>query len=109
MGMMTGECSSSLAGLTADMWHDTGIHSVPDEVEVITWDRLSQAALDSPIYKSLHSLITSGAPEDKELWPEETKIYYQHRHALVPSRSPPHPRQPLTRGSESPPWGSLWG
>ena len=83
MGIMTGDCSASLAGLTADMWHVTGIHN-SDEVQVITWEKLSEAAHDSPIYKSLHSLISSGAPEDKDLWPDDLKVYYQHRHAIVP-------------------------
>ena len=84
LGLITGDGSASLAGLTADIWHNTALLPNSEGVEVITWERLTKAALNSPTYKSLHSLISSGAPEDKDLWPEDTRIYYQHRHALVP-------------------------
>ena len=86
LGILLGNGATSLAGIAADVWHNTALLSPSDSqgVEVLTWERLSTAALASPIYRSLHSLISSGAPEDKELWPEDIKIYYHHRHALVP-------------------------
>ena len=84
LGVISGQGAAALAGLTADTWHNTALLSQSDGVEVITWERLSKAAQSSPTYKSLHSLISSGAPEDKNLWPEELQIYYHHRHALVP-------------------------
>ena len=86
LGLLTGDCAASLAGLTADVWHNTALLSPHDsqDTEVITWEKLSKAALESPTYKSLHSLISSGAPEDRDIWPEELKVYYHHRHALVP-------------------------
>ena len=73
-----------MAGLTADTWYNSALLSDSADIEVITWERLAEAAQSSPTYKSLHSLITSGAPEDKEMWPADLQIYYHHRHALVP-------------------------
>ena len=84
LGLISWQGAAALAGLTADTWHNTAVFSQSEAVEVITWDKLSKAAQSSPTYKSLHSLISSGAPEDKTLWPEELQIYYHHRHALVP-------------------------
>ena len=84
LGLMMGGGAASLAGLVADIWHNTSLVSNPDEVEVITWDKLAKAAQASPTYRSLHSLISSGAPEDRTMWPEDIRIYYHHRHALVP-------------------------
>ena len=82
--------SASLAGLDADTededtWYTVAAFSHHDsDPEVITWEKLEAAAQSSPTYTSLLSLIQAGAPDDKELWPEELKIYYPHRHALVP-------------------------
>ena len=84
LGLITGDGAASLAGLTADIWHNSALNPDSEDIEVITWDKLAKAAQASPVYKSLHSLISSGAPEDRELWPESIKIYYSHRHALVP-------------------------
>ena len=84
LGILSGDGTASLAGITADTWYNTALRSQPDELKVVTWERLSEAASASPTYKSLHSLISSGAPEDKALWPDDLAIYYHHRHALVP-------------------------
>ena len=84
LGLLSGDGTASLAGITADIWYNTAIKSQLSEVEVITWERLAEAAQASPTYRSLNSLISSGAPEDKNLWPDDLKIYYHHRHALVP-------------------------
>ena len=84
LGLLSGDGAASLAGLAADTWHNTALVPDSDSVEVITWERLSKAAIASPTYKSLHSLISAGAPEDREMWPEHIRIYYHHRHALVP-------------------------
>ena len=83
LGLLTGSGAASLAGLTADVWHNTALLSDTD-VEVITWEKLSKVAMASSTYRSLHSLISSGAPKDKTMWPDDTKIYYHHRHTLVP-------------------------
>ena len=84
LGLLSGDGTTTLAGITADTWYNTALLSQSDEVQVVTWERLVKAAETSPMYKSLHSLISSGAPEDKQLWPEELHVYYHLRHALVP-------------------------
>ena len=85
LGILSGQGTSTLAGVSADTWFTSAlINSSQSDIEVITWEKLAHAASSSPTYKSLHSLITSGAPEDKNLWPEKLQVYYPHRHALVP-------------------------
>ena len=82
---MSGNTSAMMAGLTADTWDTAAAFTHEDSgPEVITWERLEAAAKSSPTYRSLHSIISSGAPDDINLWPEEVKIYYHHRHVLVP-------------------------
>ena len=56
LGLLTGDGAVSLAGLTADIWHNSALITDSGVIEVITWDKAAQA---SPVYKSLHSLIWS--------------------------------------------------
>ena len=85
ISLMCGDGAASLAGLTTDTWHvSANMETTDDDVSVLTWEKLEAAAKTSPTYSSLHSLISTGAPEDKELWPPNLRIYYPHRHSLVP-------------------------
>jgi hypothetical protein len=54
-----------------------------DQPVLLTWARLEKAALNCKTYQTLHTLVSSGAPEDKTAWPESLLPYYQHRHALL--------------------------
>ena len=75
LGILSGQGTAALAGLTADTWYNSALLSNSADIEVITWERLAEAAQSSPTYKSLHSLITSGAPENKDMWPADLQIY----------------------------------
>ena len=83
--LLRGQAMSSLAALTEDVWQTFSCYAVNKEVstEVLTWDRLVAAAKDSPTYQTLYSLLTSGAPSDKSLWPTEIQNYFQYRNSLL--------------------------
>ena len=53
-------------------------------ITAVTWPMLEEAARKSSSYQTLHSLISSGAPEDKSAWPADLLPYYQHRNVLMP-------------------------
>ena len=84
--LLRGQGISSLASLSQDVWDTLQCYAVNSEVgsDVLTWDRLLAAAKDSPTYQTLHSLLMSGAPADKSLWPDSVQPYYQYRHSLIP-------------------------
>ena len=50
---------------------------------LLTWARLEKAALNCKTYQALHSLVSTGAPDDKTAWPDYLLPYHQHRHALL--------------------------
>ena len=52
-------------------------------IQVLTWQRLKEAAADSPIYSQLISLIPSGLPTTISEWPEPLRPYYPYRHSLL--------------------------
>lgn len=54
-----------------------------DKPVLLTWARLEKAAINCKSYQTLHSLISSGAPDDRSAWPESLLQYYQHRHSLL--------------------------
>ena len=60
--------------LFADTWYNSAMLSSSLDVEVVTWERLQESTQSSATNKSLHSLKTSGAPEDKEMWPADLQI-----------------------------------
>ena len=85
--LLRGQAISSLANLSEDVWqtlHHYAINTSVNSTDVLTWDRLVAAAKDSPTYQTLLSLLTSGPPADRSLWPESVQSYYQYRHALIP-------------------------
>jgi hypothetical protein len=85
--LLRGRGMSSLTNLSEDVWqtlHHYAIHMEVNSTDVLTWDRLVAAAKDSPTYQTLLSLLTSGPPADKFLWPESVQSYFQYRHALIP-------------------------
>ena len=85
--LLRGQGMSSLANLSEDVWQTLqhyAIHRDASSTDVLTWDRLMAAAQDSPTYQTLLSLLRSGPPADKSLWPENVQSYYPYRHALIP-------------------------
>ena len=54
-----------------------------DTVRVLTWPRLQEAVVDSPVCQALLQLLDMGLPEDKSDWPELLQPYYPYRHHLV--------------------------
>ena len=49
LGLLTGDGAASLAGLTADIWHNSALITDSEDIEVITWDKLAKAAQASPV------------------------------------------------------------
>ena len=67
--LIRGQGMSSLASLSQDVWDTLHCYAVNSDAgaDVLTWERLLAAAKDSPTYQALHSLLKSGAPDDKSL------------------------------------------
>ena len=51
-------------------------------VRVVTWDRVREAAVDSPIYKELLAFIKGGLPASVKDWPATLHPYHPYRHNL---------------------------
>ena len=81
---LTGSIMSALASLDEDPWQDVSTMApIRQQPAVLSLSRLEAAAASCPTYSQLRSLIQSGAPEDKNIWPALLLPYYQHRHSLV--------------------------
>ena len=83
--ILRGRAISSLAYLAAHLRQDLSCNSIhtDDPTAVITWKKLIKAANESPIYQVLYNLLISGAPPDKDSWPEEVQHYFKYRHSLL--------------------------
>ena len=83
--IIRGQGMSALASLSEDVWQTLHCFAMNREVntDVLTWERLVAAANDSPLYQTLYSTLTSGAPSDKNLWPEPIRQYHQYRDTLL--------------------------
>ena len=85
---MTGLAMSSLSSLTLAVTDEPSpptmatLNSNSTDRQAITWDRLKAESARDPTISSLVSLITSGIPEDKALWPEGTREYHKLRSEL---------------------------
>lgn len=54
-----------------------------DTVRVLTWTRLQEATVTSPVCQGLLQLLKQGLPEAKSDWPELLHPYFPYRHHLV--------------------------
>ena len=80
---VSGVAMSSLAALDGSGVICPIAQNSSPPVSVVTWTRLESAALQSPLYQSLLSLVISGVPDDSNSWPSSLGDYYVHRHALI--------------------------
>ena len=81
---LVGSIMSALAALDNDPWQDLSqVAPIRQQPTVISMSRLEAAAATCPTYSKLRSLIQSGPPEDKSMWPPELRPYHTHRLSLV--------------------------
>ena len=55
----------------------------PENVRVLTWERLKAATLASPVCVELIKLMHGSLPDNMEDWPDSLKPYFPHRHHLT--------------------------
>ena len=75
---IAGIAVASLASIAADLQH-----AALSPIQVLTWQRLKEAAASSPIYCQLLSLILAGLPTTIDEWPDLLRPYYPYRHSLL--------------------------
>ena len=59
----------------------TGVRQ--EGVRALTWERLQEATLVSPVCVELSKLINAKMPYNVEGWPELLRPYFPHRHHLT--------------------------
>ena len=63
---------------------EAGVHAVmrTDEIKVITWDRLYEAAQEEPLMVKLMEVVLRGFPQSSYDIDEDLRPYHKYRHEL---------------------------